>query len=179
MIRKSIIAGSLAVLASSATWNGGAQAAEPPLKATQASTQGSAEVAPLALPDLQGVMKAVLRQQADVDAHLATSRMPLYVSIRDHAGKGMIDLSPESILALEHTGFLLLPGSAWQPPSDDTRVGTAMQLSLDTPAKRPDGDYDVAFGYWCGKACSSQYDAVLRHDASGWHVLSSAMRSVP
>lgn len=179
MIRKSIITGSLAVVASFATWSAGGQAAELLLKAAQASTQGNVEVAVAAPPDLQGVMKAVVRQQADVDAHLASSRMPLYVSIRAPAGNGMVDLSPESIQALERTGFLLLPGSAWQPPSDDTRVGTVMRLSMGTPIKRPDGDYDVTFGYWCGKACSSQYDAVLRHDASGWHVLSSVMSSIP
>jgi len=179
MIRMSIIAGSLVVLASFATGSFGAQTAEPLLNKAKQSTEGSTDVAPVSPSDLQGMMKAVLRQQAEVDAHLATSRMPLYVSIRAPAGDSMIDLSPESILALEQTGFLLLPGSAWQPPSADTRVGTAMRLSMGAPVMRPDGDYDAAFEYWCGTACSSRYDAVLRHDTSGWQVLSSVMSSIP
>ncbi|WP_269792164.1 hypothetical protein [Stenotrophomonas sp. Iso1] len=129
-------------------------------------------------PDLQGVMKAVLRHQLDSSGYLVSNRMPLYVAIRDPKGDGMIDLSLESIRVLGGIGFPLMPGSAWQAPSEDIRVGTTMMMGLGTPTRRPDGDYDVTFGFWCGGTCGSQHGAILRHDASGWHVVSSMMNSI-
>ena len=91
---------------------------------------------------------------------------------------GTIDLSPESIRDLEVLGFQLMSGSAWRPPAAGTRVGPTISLGLAIPTRRPDGDYDLTFGVWCGETCGSQHMAVLRHDASGWRVLSSMMRSI-
>ena len=148
------------------------------LQAARDKLQGLAEAALNPPPDLQGVMIAVIRDQMDSGGYLASNRMPLYVSLRSPKGDGMIDLSPESIRALGDTGLQLMPGSAWQPPSSGARVGTTMNMGLGTPTRRPDGDYDVTFGFWCGGLCASDHTAVLRHNASGWHVLSSVMNSI-
>jgi hypothetical protein len=50
-----------------------------------------------------------------------------------------------------------------------------MNLSVGIPTRRPDGDYEVTFGFLCGSVCASQHTAILRYDASGWRVLSSEM----
>jgi hypothetical protein len=161
---------------------------EPP--ATDCLTQGDATaaltaardklraVAEAALdppPDLQGVMIAVIRQQLGPDGYLASNRKPLYVSLKSPAADTMIDLSPASIQALRDTGLELMPGSAWTPPPSGTHVGPTMNLGIGTPLRRPDGNYDLTFGFHCGGLCASSHTAVLRHDASGWHVISSVM----
>ena len=145
------------------------------LKAAQDKRQELAEVGLNPPPDLQGVMKAVLRHQLASGGYLASNRMPVYVSIGSPKGDSAIDLSPESIRDLGEIGVQLMPGSAWQPPPEGTRVGTTMSMGLGIPTRRADGDYDLEFGFLCGGACGSQHEAVLRHDASGWRVLSSEM----
>jgi hypothetical protein len=46
------------------------------------------------------------------------------------------------------------------------------------PTRRDDGDYDVQYGFWCGTLCASDHAAVLRHDGTAWHVVSSVMNSI-
>lgn len=145
------------------------------LQAARDKRQGLAEVALYPPPDLQGVMKAVLRHELTSGGYLASNRMPVYVSIGSPKGDSAIDLSPESIRDLGEIGVQLMPGSAWQQPPDGTRVGKTMSMGLGIPTRRADGDYDLQFGFHCGSVCGSQYEAVLRHDASGWRVLSSEM----
>lgn len=152
--------------------------AEAALQAARDKRQALAEAMLHPAPDLQGVMKAVLRHQTAPGGYLASNRMPVYVSIRSPKGESAIDLSPESIQDLGDLGVKLMPGSAWQPPTEDARVDTSMMMGLGIPTRRPDGDYDLGFGFWCGGTCGSQHAAVLRRDASGWRVLSSTMTMI-
>ena len=149
-----------------------------PLQAARDKLRGLAEAALDPPPDLQGVMIAVIRHQLGPGSYLASNRMPLYVSLKSPKDDGMINLSAESIRSLDDTGLQLLPGSAWKAPQSGTRVGTTMNMGVGTPTRRPDGDYDITFGFWCGGLCASSHTAVLRHDASGWRVISSVMNSI-
>lgn len=148
------------------------------LQSAREKRQALAEAVLNPAPDLQGVMKAVLRHQSAPGGYLASNRMPVYVSISSPKGDSSIDLAPESIRDLGELGVQLMPGSAWQPPTEGTRVGASMNMGLGIPTRRPDGDYDLGFGFWCGGTCGSQHAAVLRHDASGWRVLSSMMNTI-
>lgn len=152
--------------------------ATPALQAVRDKQQGLMEAARNPPPDLQGVMRAIIRDQMRSGRYAASNPMPLYVQISAPNGDGAIDLSSESIHALASLGLKLHPGSAWQPPLEGVRVGATMNLSMGIPTRRPDGDYEVTFGFWCGSACASRHTAVLRYDASGWRVLSSVMSSI-
>lgn len=129
-------------------------------------------------PDLQGVMVAIIRHQLVSGGYLASNRKPLYVALHSPAGDSMVDLSPISIQQLSETGLVLLPGSTWTAPPSGTRVGPKMSMGVGTPLRRPDGDYDVTFGFYCGGLCGSGHSAVLRHDAAGWRVVSAVMNMI-
>lgn len=148
------------------------------LQAARDKLRGLADAVLNPPPDLQGVMIALIRHQLASKGYLASNRMPLYVSLKSPKDDSMIDLSPESIRALGDTGLQLLPGSAWKPPESGTHVGATMNMGVGTPTRRADGDYDITFGFWCGGLCASGHQAVLRHDVSGWHVISSVMNSI-
>ena len=148
------------------------------LQAARDKLRDLAEAALNPPPDLQGVMIAVIRHQLRPGGYLASNRMPLYVSLKSPKDDRMIDLSPESIRSLGDTGLPFLPGSAWKAPQSGTRVGTTMTMGVGTPTRRPDGNYDITFGFWCGGLCASSHTAVLRYDTSGWHVISSMMNSI-
>ena len=145
------------------------------LQAARDKLRGLAEAALNPPPDLQGAMIAVIRHQMYSGGYLASNRMPVYVALKSPKDDTMIDLSPESIRLLGDTGLQLMPGSVWKAPPSGTRVGRTMSLSVSTPLLRPDGDYDITFGFYCGGLCASAHTAVVRHDASGWHVISSVM----
>lgn len=148
------------------------------LQAARDKRRGLAEAALNPPPDLQGVMLALIRHQLESGGYLASNRMPLYVALKSPKDETMIDLSPESIRSLSDTGLDLMPGSAWKPPQSAGHVGTTMHMGVGTPTRRPDGDYDITFGFWCGTLCASSHTAVLRYDQSGWHVLSSVMTGI-
>jgi hypothetical protein len=82
--------------------------ATPALQAVRDKQQGRIDAARNPPPDLQGVMRAVIRDQIRSGRYAASNPMPL---------------SPESIRALASLGLQLHPGSAWQPPSEGVRVG--------------------------------------------------------
>jgi hypothetical protein len=129
-------------------------------------------------PDLQGVMVALVRYQATAkDGYVHANRMPLYVSMSWPDGKRQLDLSPGAIQSLADTGLRLLPGSVW-PSGKAPPTLTMMRMSVGLPMRRQDGDYNVQYGFWCGGLCASWHSAVLRHDAGGWHVLTSNMDAI-
>lgn len=167
MMQTSVLAAVLAATVSFVVFVAHGQETQPLLNEMQAAQSPP--------PDLQGVMRAVLRSQTASGGYLESNRMPVYVSIGSPKGESAIDLSTESIRDLGEIGVQLMPGSAWQLPPEGTRVGKAMSMSLGIPTRRADGDYDLKFGFFCGGACGSQHEAVLRHDTSGWRVLSSEM----
>lgn len=123
-------------------------------------------------------MVAVTRHEMGSGGYLAGYRMPLYVSLNSPKDDTMIDLSPESIRLLGDTGLQLMPGSTWKAPPSGIHVGTTMNLGVGTPLPRPDGDYDITFGFYCGGLCASGHKAILHHDPSGWRVISSVMESI-
>lgn len=129
-------------------------------------------------PDLQGVMVAIIRQQLGAGGYLASNRKPLYVALHSPTGDSMVDLSAASIQQLSDTGLELMPGSTWTAPPSGTRVGPKISMGVGTPLRRADGDYDVTFGFYCGGLCGSGHTAVLRHDASGWRVVSAVMNMI-
>jgi hypothetical protein len=129
-------------------------------------------------PDLQGVMVALVRYQATAkDGYVRQNRMPLYVSLGWPDGNRQLDLSPDAIRSLADTGLQLFPGSAW-PTGKAPPDLTMMRMGVGLPLRRPDGDYDVQYGFGCGSLCGSSHSAVLRHDAQGWHVLASHMDAI-
>lgn len=129
-------------------------------------------------PDLQGVMVALVRYQATAkDGYVRASRMPLYVSMGWPDGSRQLDLSPDAIRRLADTSLQLFPGSAW-PSGKAPPDLTMMRMGVGLPMRRQDGDYDVQYGFWCGTLCASSHTAVLRHDAKGWHVLTSHMDAI-
>lgn len=140
--------------------------------------RGLADAALNPPPDLQGVMVAVIRHQLDAGGYLAGNRMPLYVSLHLPGGDRPVDLSAESIRSLGDTGLQLRAGSDWKAPESGAQVHTAMRMGVGTPTRRADGDYDITFGFWCGPLCASSHAAVLRYGSSGWHVISSEMKSI-
>lgn len=128
-------------------------------------------------PDLQGMMVALVRYQATAkDGYVRANRMPLYVSMSWPDSGLQRDLSADAIRQLVDTGLRLFPGSAW--PSGKAPMQQRMRMNVGLPMRRPDGDYDVQYGFWCGDLCASWHTAVLRHDARGWHVLSSNMEAI-
>jgi hypothetical protein len=129
-------------------------------------------------PDLQDMMVALVRYQATAkDGYVRANRMPLYVSISWPDSERQLDLSADAIRQLADTGLRLFPGSAW-PSGKAPPAATMMRMNVLLPTRRPDGDYDVQYGFWCGDLCASWHNAVLRHDAKGWHVLSSNMEAI-
>ncbi|SEI44678.1 hypothetical protein [Frateuria terrea] len=129
-------------------------------------------------PDLQGVMIALVRYQVTAeDGYLHANRMPVYVSMSWPDGSRKLDLSPAAIQRLADSGLRLFPGSAW-PSGKAPPDATMMQMSVGLPMRRQDGDFDIQYTFWCGALCASWHTAVLRHDANGWHVLTSRMDAI-
>ncbi|QRP62464.1 hypothetical protein I6J77_09885 [Rhodanobacter sp. FDAARGOS 1247] len=130
-------------------------------------------------PDLQGVMIALVRYQVQAkDGYLRANSMPLYVSLSWPDGSRSIDLSEDSIRQLADTGVELFPASALTASRRDAREKPWMQMGVGLPMRRQDGNYEVMYGFYCGPLCASSHTAVLRHDAEGWHVLTSTMNTI-
>ncbi|MFK2905335.1 hypothetical protein ISP17_15335 [Dyella ginsengisoli] len=130
-------------------------------------------------PDLQGVMGALIRYQAlNSRGYLHQNRMPVYVSMSWPDNRPPLDLSPDEIGKLGDVGMPLHPGSAL-PKHDPRAVDLGvMAMSVGLPVRRADGDYDVQYGAVCGSLCGSWWSAVLHHDATGWHVVSTQMNAI-
>lgn len=130
-------------------------------------------------PDLQGVMIALVRYQAQAkDGYLRANPMPLYVSLNWPDGSRSIDLSEAAIRQLAGIGQKVFAASALLAPSKGTPEATRMVMSVGLPLPRTDGDYDVYYGFYCGVLCASWHMAVLHWDGKGWHVLISRMTGI-
>lgn len=130
-------------------------------------------------PDLQGMMGALIRYQAlNPEGYLHQNRMPVYVSMSWPDHRLPLDLSTEEIDKLRDVGLPLHPGSAL-PKRDPRAVNRGlMAMSVSLPLRRADGDYDVQYGAVCGSLCGSWWAAVMHHDATGWHVISTQMNAI-
>lgn len=130
-------------------------------------------------PDLQGVMMALIRYQAQAkDGYLRANRMPLYVSLGWPDGSRQLDLSREAIGQLADLGLKIFPASAQPASHEIIPEASRMRMGVGLPMHRKDGDYEVKYGFSCGSLCASSHTTVLRHDAKGWHVVSSRMDSI-
>ncbi|MEP7184372.1 MAG: hypothetical protein ABI767_00930 [Rhodanobacter sp.] len=130
-------------------------------------------------PDLQGVMVALVRYQANAkDGYLRANRMPLYVSLYWPDGSRSLDLSGQAIRQLADTGLKLFPGSASPASQKDVLTEPTMKMSVGLPMRRQNGDYEVQYGFYCGSLCASWHTAVLHRDEDGWHVLTSHMDAI-
>jgi hypothetical protein len=130
-------------------------------------------------PDLQGVMMALIRYQAQAkDGYLHANRMPLYVSLGWPDGSRQLDLSRDAIGQLADLGLKIFPASAWPASHEIIPEAPRMMMGVGLPMHRKDGDYEVKYGFSCGSLCASSHTAVLRRDAKGWHVVSSRMDAI-
>ncbi len=119
--------------------------------------------------------EALIRHElSDAKSYMYGNRkFPFYVSV---AG---LDIPPEVIANLADTGVSFFPGSAWTAPTDSkVRMDRIMSMNIGILRPRPDGNYDVSFGFYCGSLCGSGNTAVMSHDASGWHVIGSKMNRI-
>ena len=92
----------------------------------------------------------------------ANKEFPFFVSVEGD------DLPSDFIARLSDTGMAFFAGSTWAE-------GKGMKMQIGAPKQRSDGNYDVSHSYYCGVLCASSNTAIMRHDQSGWHVLSSDM----
>ncbi|QNK01459.1 hypothetical protein [Dyella telluris] len=133
-------------------------------------------------PDLQGMAEALIRYQFDPQrtGAGASTRASYFVLLQSPDSSRGTDLAPEVVARLKRDGIETLPGSSWKPPEDPQHPVSPLQMqySIGLPVRRADGNYDVSFGYYCGSLCAGSYKAVMKHDATGWHVVSTVMEAV-
>lgn len=146
--------------------------------AAQAKAQAEAFARAHPAPDLQHLAEALLRYQygprQPAENRARSSRY--FVSIPSPDAQGLVDLSPDVVASLERDGIHTYPSSAWKPGG--VSGGMNMRFSIGLPIRRPDGDYDVSYGYYCGDLCAGWYTAVMRRDEAGWHVVSTVMNAI-
>lgn len=147
-----------------------------------ADAQAKAEAADMArkhpAPDLQNLTEVLLRHQFDAERSPrgGVPRVRYFVSLPSPDAKGLADLSPEIIANLKRDGIETYPGSTWK---QDAKNGSMdMRFSVGLPVSRADGNYDVPYNYYCGPLCAGWYTAVMKHDAEGWHIVSTVMNAI-
>ena len=91
---------------------------------------------------------------------------------------GGVDLPAEALSRLRDTGLMFLPGSSWKQPEQGTHVGRDMQVTIGEPKLLPDGTFEINYNFYCGPLCASTNSAILRHDASGWHVVATRLKAI-
>jgi|GEM_PF-3768074 len=125
-------------------------------------------------PDLEDLWLTVLLK-------IAPSKAPSpggygstwYVSVSTGAEEP-VDLPATAIAKAQIPGIKILPASAAptvaagnSPTQGDYHIG------IGIPVKRPDGNYDVTYSYYCGVVCAASITSVVSHDHWGWHIVSS------
>lgn len=118
--------------------------------------------------------EALLRHDASSDhtyLHANCAHHPCFVSV---AG---VDLPSPALARLRDTGMIFLPGSEWkQEPGK--HVGHDMHVSIGEPQPQPDGSFLINYSFYCGTLCHSTNTAVLKRDASGWHVMTTRLETI-
>ena len=129
-------------------------------------------------PDLQGMAEILLRYQLDEGQLRLTpsSRMNLFVSLPSPDGKGVVDLSPGAVARFMQIGVHVYPRRAWKGGIESN--GPNWRFEIELPLRRPDGNYDVSYSSYCGDLCGMWFKAVMKHDTSGWHVVSAVATAV-
>ncbi|AIF48243.1 hypothetical protein [Dyella japonica] len=132
-------------------------------------------------PDLQQMAEVLIRYQLDPKrsgASASGAQALYYVTLQSPDNAKGVDLSPEVVTRLRRDGIETHPGSEWVPPGRAATSSLAMHYSIGLPVRRPDGRYDVSFGYYCGTLCAGWFTAVMTYDAAGWHVVSTVMNAI-
>lgn len=129
-------------------------------------------------PDLKQLAEVILRYQVNADRprNTAAPKTRYFVSIPSPDTGGQVDLPPENLADLRKDHIEAFPGSTWTQGAANGSM--AIRFAVGLPVRRQDGNYDVPYSYYCGPLCAGWYTAVMAHDASGWHVLSSVMSAV-
>jgi hypothetical protein len=87
----------------------------------------------------------------------------IYISVEN------ADLPADHLKLLQERGLKCHPESKWVK-------GNGMKLTISKPSKRPDGNYDVSYDFYCGGKCASGNVAILKFSDNGWEVISSEMQ---
>jgi hypothetical protein len=140
--------------------------------AAKARMASRSEARRVPAPDLDGLHIALLQAIGSDQATSAQAPADWYVAVRGVDGN-MGDASPGVLAAVHIPNVHLMPGGAEPTAAAQTTTSNRVRYSIDTPLKRPDGNYDVAYIYYCGTLCAGSVIAVMSHDAQGWHVVTS------
>jgi len=151
---------------------------QPMVANAQAKAETMAMARKFPAPDLQHLAEVLLRYQVGADrSHGGGAVQARYfVNLPSPDAKGLVDLSPDITASLKQDGIETYPGNAWKEGTGGAPM--SMRFSIGLPVRRPDGNYDVPYNYYCGPFCAGWYTAVVKHDAGGWHVVSSVMNAV-
>lgn len=125
-------------------------------------------------PDLEDLWLTVLLKMAP-----STTPSPgsygttWYVSV-SMGGDKPVDMPATAIAKAKIPGIKILPASAVpSTPAGNSTAQGDYHISIGIPLKRPDGNYDVTYGWYCGVLCASSVTALVSHDKWGWHIVSS------
>jgi len=135
---------------------------------------GAASGAAHASDDAVAAAEVLLRHDAATDhtyLHDNGARFRYFIT------SGGADLPAASLARLRDTGLIFLPGSLWTAEKGK-HVGHDMHVSIGEPEPLPDGSFRITYGFYCGTLCHSGNTAILRHDTSGWRVVSSRLNSI-
>lgn len=130
-------------------------------------------------PDLDGLQIVLLRSLAPASATGFEPPSQWYVTVKRPDGTSG-DPSPAVLNAI-HIGRIQVQGGSAAPKTkgpEAPETSSTMHYSIDTPLRRPDGNYDVTYGYYCGALCAASMVAVMSHDAHGWHIVSTTTQWV-
>ncbi|HVI55857.1 MAG TPA: hypothetical protein VM621_12510 [Luteibacter sp.] len=125
-------------------------------------------------PDLEDLWLTILLKMAPNSTPAPRSYgSTWYVSVSTGAEKP-VDIPATAIAKAQIPGIKILPASA--APSGTVVSGATQgdyHIGIGLPLKRPDGNYDVTYGYYCGVVCAASMTAVMSHDRWGWRIVSS------
>jgi hypothetical protein len=140
----------------------------------EAAAKASEEAKLHPSPDLEDLwLTVLLKISPSTTPSTGSYGRTWYVSVSTGADKP-VDLPATAIAKAQIPGIKILPASA--APSVTAGNGATQgdyHIGIGIPLKRPDGNYDVTYGYYCGVVCAASITAVMSHDRWGWHIVSS------
>lgn len=128
---------------------------------------GAVSAAAASEADTSGAAEALIRWHVSTQK-IRAGEARFYVSVDGH------DLPREAIAALKDTGIDFRPTNSFKPENPTQHVGADWRITIGPLVRRDDGDYEVQWGYYCGSLCAARSTAIVRHESSGWRVVSSA-----
>ncbi|WP_213949498.1 hypothetical protein [Luteibacter sp. dw_328] len=146
----------------------------PALPQMQATAQAAEEAGLHRPPDLEDLWLTVLLKMApSTPPSSGGYGSTWYVSVST-GGEKPVDLPAAAIARTQIAGITILPASAApSATASDNAVQGEYHISIGLPQKRPDGNYDVTYGHYCGVMCAGSMTSVVSHDHWGWRIVSS------